>query len=200
MSTVLATSNYHIEEIHQEPQKAINDRDIRRFCALTPYKYSEKLCEATQINFSNSNATWLKIMDGNKMVGTAMLQFVNGWDHVLLQHLLIQPEYRRRGIGTKTVNYIKSRARRVTLSVLGADLVEFYRARGFKMVLTTQDGLMIKFVVEGHLPPSAVTDPDEMKKIKMTAYPRFKALVGGIMDTTTISREEAFNLARRYDM
>ncbi len=64
MSTVLATSSYHIEEIQQESQKAIKDRDIRRFCALTPYKHSEKLCQATQINFSNSNATWLKIMDG----------------------------------------------------------------------------------------------------------------------------------------
>ena len=170
--------------LFQKSTESIEDDDIRQFCALTPYKYSAQICRATQTN--PRVVEWLKIMYENKMVGIAMLEFENGWEHVILQHILIQPEHRKKGIGTKTINYIKSRAEKVTLTASTAKNVEFYRARGFNIVIEVWQVIQIMSIIYPFL------GPPNMSSLKSICAP--------LMSTTNMSVEEGFNLHRKFRM
>jgi len=171
------------EHVKQQSAECVKDDDIRRFCALTPYEFSLALRLSTKIN--RSAVEWLKIMFENQLVGIVVLQNIeNGWEHVILQHILIEPSYRKKGIGSKTVRYITERAERVTLSATNEHTVAFYSARGFQMVLDAEQGIHIMSIVLG---------------VKPECWPEKSVLACGTMSTADMSITEAFKLGQRWD-
>jgi len=166
----------------QKSTESIEDDDIRQFCALTPYKYSAQICRATRTN--PRDFEWLKIMYENKMVGIAMLEFENGWEHVILQHILIQPEHRKKGIGTKTINYIKSRAEQVTLIATTLKNIEFYRTRGFKRIMEMWQVIQIMGLVLPSLGPPNISFA--------------KNICAPLMSTTNMSVTQGFMLYKKF--
>lgn len=171
------------EHVKQQSAECVKDDDIRRFCALTPYEYSLALRLATKIN--RSAVEWLKIMFENQLVGIVVLQNIeNGWDHVILQHILIEPSYRNKGIGSKTVRYITEGAERVTLSATNEDTVAFYSARGFQMVLDVEKGIHIVSIILG---------------VEPEWRPEKSVLTCGTMSTADMSITEAFKLGQRWN-
>jgi len=170
------------EHVKQQSAECVKDDHIRRFCALTPYKYSLALRLATKTN--QSAVEWLKIMFGNQLVGIVVLQNIeNGWGHVILQHILIEPSYRNKGIGSKTVRYITERAERVTLGATNEDTVAFYSARGFQMVLDAEQGIHIMSKILG---------------VEPEWRPDTSVLACGTMSTAAMSITEAFKLGQRW--
>jgi len=178
-TTAVALSFIHVQ---QQSGQCIEDDDIRRFCAITPYQYSEALQRATKAN--ESAVEWLKMMLGKVLVGIAMLQNIdNGWRNVVLQHVLIEPSCRKKGLGTHVVQYVTERAARVTLATRTADTMAFFSARGFQMVV---DDTMLLEVIEN--------------TFGLTTPPEYEKNTGGLMSSDTLSILEAFELSIKFGL
>ena len=173
-----AVSFTHTSQSAQSALNHLDNGELRRFCAITPYKYTPQLCRATRYN--NDPVVWIEARVGTSLVGIAMLQWATPSDIIVLQHILIQPEYQRKGIGTDLLRYIVTHSNRVVLSVPDdAHLARFYTKRGFQYVFTAA-------MLRQHfgMPP----DP------KDTSY------FGGMMSTDAVPFKEAMSLGRRFGM
>lgn len=123
-----------IERVVQKANEIVPDYNISSFCWNTPYQHSEKLCSACIRN--NFYAEWLKVLHGECIVAVALLQNVeHGWNTTVLQHVLVLPEYQKKGVGSYLVQHIKNKSKRVFLSTK-SELVEFYKKQGFTFHFT----------------------------------------------------------------
>ena len=76
------------------------------------------------------------MMTKNVAIAVAFLQNVeHGWNTTVLQHVLVLPEYQKKGVGTYLVQHIKNKSARVILSTK-PELVEFYKKQGFAFHFT----------------------------------------------------------------
>ena len=135
-----------IEKVVQQANENISDYAICSFCSNTPYEYTEKLVLACIRN--NFYAEWLKVLHGERIVAVAFLQNIeHGWNTTVLQHVLVSPEYQKKGVGSYLIQHIKNNSARVILSTK-SDLLEFYKNQGFVFHFTASQigkALMKKF-------------------------------------------------------
>jgi len=128
-------TDYCIEEVIQKPMSGLSDDAIRVFCSNTPYEFSVPLIKAateTALRCSLSHR-WTKITFNGNIVGVAM-NGINGDDDISpLQHVLISPLHRRKGVGTLLLQHLLQREGDLICSVT-EDVRLFYESNNFNTV------------------------------------------------------------------
>lgn len=127
---------------YQETNQPMENRDILRFCALTPYEHTKALCKTCKR--AKSGVLWVQLYLDSTLVGLAQCQYARNGRLCILQHFIISPTHRRNGLGNRLLQYIMHQGVPIMVSVdrKVPYVVEFYRKRGFEPVLELMPSLL----------------------------------------------------------
>ena len=118
----------------QEPSQPVQSDEIRVFCALTPYAHTPAICRGTMGRNMSAPALWLQAKVDGVLVGVAMVMIKAGV--MAIQHMLVTPGQRNKGIGTRLLGDIlklNTDKMPILLSVRDdARAARFFTSRGFQ--------------------------------------------------------------------
>jgi len=123
--------------IKQYPGHKLTDAELFSFCETAVYPRSRSLVQAATKSAGLFPTIWVKATRGDAVIGAAVYGkgLCNG---TVLVHLLVSPNFRRRGIGTRLVEEVRARHDDIVVHA-DAGLVGFYTDRGFYNTVTAED-------------------------------------------------------------